>query len=155
MCMKWFFGNNENKNSVIIPASEKKDDSNETIIDYCNIMEINLLAKANHLPARAIVLALNIIDEEKKILTLGKNLSNGNLYTLRQTMNDYLPNLINSYILAKNSNDENSDHKIISQLEVMNRSINEIMIAVQYDNQSALDAQSTFLDNKFGGFDLA
>lgn len=154
--MKWFFGDNNKSNNVVIPPSQKQDDNPESIIEYCNNMEVNILAQANHLPARAIVLALSIIDEEKNILTLGKNLPTNNLFIMRQMMNDYLPNLINSYILAKQSSrDSVDDRKIIEQLEVLNRSIKEIMNAVQHDNQSALNVQGTFLENKFGGFDLA
>lgn len=112
-----------------------------------------LTARSHLLPLEALLLAWRTVDLTQEVLALATHLDHGTLLLLDRTHQDYLPKLLKAYERAHQSGSA-SPQALVADLQLITESILQVREAVATENQRSLQAQSRFLDKKFGGSDL-
>lgn len=137
-----------------VVATTAPVDTPEEIQVLCHNVEAKIFGLADVLPTMGTVLSLRVVDLEREVLGLSKTLDGSTRYMMRHMLSDYLPSLIDAFVLASRSGIRD-EKEFSEQVSVMVGSMEEVLEAVATDNARALTAQGVFLENKFGGSDLA
>ena len=136
-----------------VVATVSSVDTPEEIQVLCRKAENKILGFADVLPVSGLILALRVIDLEREVLSLSKDLDGSTRYMMRQMLADYLPSLVDAFVLSVRSGSRD-DKSFDNQVAVMVGSMEETLRDVHDDNIRGLAAQGIFLENKFGGSDL-
>lgn len=149
--MKWPFGERE-AGGVRVPAPSRSDPKEE-ILQGCWKVENMIYVNSSTLPTLGSALALETVDVERRICALSTYLRADVIHTLSATMSNYLPTLIDTYLRAALSG-AREETKFNEQVNIILESTLKVLQAVKSDNVQAMEAQSLFLESKFGGSDL-
>lgn len=152
--MKWPFGERGETTSQA-PRGEVARGSNprDEILQGCWRVENDIYINSSTLPTLGAALALEVVDTERRICSLSTYLRADVEHTLSATVNNYIPTLLSTYLRATASG-AREDEKFNEQIQVILESSVKVLQAVKNDNIQAMEAQSLFLDSKFGGSHL-
>lgn len=142
----------ELRQDVVAAVSPK--DTPEEILSKCRMAEAKILSFADILPPSGTILVLRVIDLEREVISLSTHLDGSTRYTMHQILADYLPAMVEAFVRAARSGVRDDD-AFDDQAAILVGSMEDILEAVRTDNERGLVGQGIFLENKFGGSDLA